>query len=298
MQSESVARWANFAKATLKQVGLDGVLIDGKNDNSVEQQAMTAFLNQHVIGIVTIAVEAPIIEPSLKAAKAADIPVVAAAASIDPSGSSQFAAEYAQSDKELGQTAAAYLKSKFPGGAEYAALSLPGIYAGRAPLLAAEPILDAAGFKRDGTYEISLADILGGTTKGAVDLLTAHPDAKVLLGCCDYTPALTVPALKQAGFGSVLQTATSQNLSTLNLIRKGAPVATVAVNAGTGMLIAIDQILKHAATGAAIDPRAADGKFRYKMIDHSNVPPAGQYVFPLQAQAAPFVSSWKAAYGL
>jgi len=289
-----VARWADTAKTALKDIGWRADVVDGKNDPAVFQQAITSFINQRVAGIITIVIDAAPIRSALQAAAQAKIPVIAAASPVDPSGANLFSAEYAVDPDRLGKMIADYLVKKEPAGAQYVTLDLPGDYAGHEPIVAANAALKSDRFKLAGNFDISTADILGSTTKGSVDVMSAHPDAKVMIGCCDFTPSLTVPALKQAGFGTVLQTATSDNLSTLKLIRDGSPVMTIAYNGDIGVLTAIDQILSHSATGAAIDRNAASGKWKYDTVDRSNVPPAGQFVFDPATQAAPFVAKWKA----
>lgn len=296
--SEVENRWADTATTALKDIGWKAEVIDGSNDPSKYQQAMTSFINKKVAGIITIAIDAPAITGTLQDAKDADIPVVAAGIRIDPSGDDLFSATYAPDDAELGKVTADYMKDKLQPGDQYVVLDLTAVYGAHAPVVAAEPLFKADGFDLVGTHDISVADIIGSAQKGAVDLMTANPDAKFMFGCCDFTAALTVPALTDAGFPDVIQTVRYDNLSTLDLIRKGAPVATAATDSDRGVLTAVDQILAHSATGDAPDPKADQGKYQYAMVDASNVPAEGKFFFDPQPTIDEFVGTWKTAYGL
>jgi ABC-type sugar transport system substrate-binding protein len=296
--SEVEQRWATTAKASMKKIGWTVTVVDGKNDPAIYQQAMTSFINQKVSGIITVALDAAPITSSLRAAKEADIPVIATGISIDPAGEDLFSAFYAPDDSKLGQVTADYLKDNVPSGSEYVVLDLTAVYGAHKPVTAATPVLDKAGFKLTGTHDISTSDILGSATKGAVDLMSAHPEAKFMFGCCDFTPALTVPALKAAGFEDVIQTARYDNLSTLKLIRDGAPVVAAVTDADNGVLISLDQILANAATGAKIDRSADKDKYQYDLVDKTNLPAEGAFVYDAETQIADHVSEWKSKYGL
>ena len=296
LTSEVEKHWTETATAALKSIGWEAVVVDAQNDPGKMQAAINGFVANKDAGIITIAIDGAPIAQALKAAQAANIPTIATGIGIDPSGQSLYSAFYAPSDDQLGQVAADYLKTKVPAGSDYTLLDLSAVYGAHAPIVSGQKILDAAGFKMVGKFDISVADIVGSTGKGAVDLATAHPTAKFMFGCCDFTAPITVPALESAGHSGVIQTVRYDNLSTLALIRKGAPVATAAVNADSGVLTAIGQILAHAATGAKIDPAADKGIYQYKMIDKSNLPADGQYAFDPTEQIATFTAKWKAAY--
>jgi ribose transport system substrate-binding protein len=296
--SEVENRWADTATQAMKDIGWTVKVVDGSNDPSKYQQAMTGFVNEKVAGIITIAIDAPAITSTLRDAQAADIPVIAAGIRIDPSGADLFSASYAPDDAELGKVTADYMKDKLQPGDQYVVLDLSAVYGAHQPVVAAEPLFKDDGFDLVGTHDISVQDIIGSAQKGAVDLMTAHPDAKFMFGCCDFTAALTVPALKDAGYPDVIQTVRYDNKSTLDLIRNGAPVATAATDSDRGVLTALDQILAHAAKGTKVDPKADQGKYQYTMVDSSNVPPEGQFFYDPAPLIKQFVGQWKTAYAL
>jgi hypothetical protein len=117
-----------------------------------------------------------------------------------------------------------------------------------------------------------------------------------MISCCDFTPAITVPALKQSGHPAIVSVARYDNLSSLKLIRSGAPVVLATANADTGILTSIDQILRKKAGKGSIDPNADKGAYKFAVIDKSNVPPSGQYFDDPNAQIAQFVTKWKSEF--
>jgi ABC-type sugar transport system substrate-binding protein len=296
--SEVENRWAETATTAMEKIGWGVEIVDGSNDPAAYQQAMTSFINKNVAGIITVAIDAPAITTTLRDAQDADVPVIAAGIRIDPSGSELFSGSYAPDDAELGRVTAEYMQDKLKEGDDYVVLDLTAVYGAHQPVVAAQPLFDEAGFELVGTHDISVQDIIGSAQKGAVDLMTANPDAKFMFGCCDFTAALTVPALADAGFPDVIQTVRYDNLSTLDLIREGAPVATAATDSDRGMLTALDQILAHAADGTEVDPDAKVGEYQYEMVDAENVPAKGEFFYDPAPVIEEFVGQWKSDYGL
>jgi hypothetical protein len=131
--------------------------------------------------------------------------------------------------------------------------------------------------------------------KGTTDLIAAHPNAKFLLSCCDFTPPINVAAFKQAGKPKVITAGRYDNLSSLKLIRDGAPVVVAAANADTGVLTAVDQIFAKKAKGD-LDPNADKGKYEFTFVDKSNVPASDTFVYDPAEQIAALAKHWDAEY--
>ena len=271
-------------------------MTDGKGDPAVISQAISSFVQQRVDGIIILGgTQVGPLTPQLQAAKDAGIPVIAAGIkSPDPEG--LLDAQYEPDGSEYGVLLADYLKKKFEAGTEWVALTITADKGGNAPIAAAQPILEDAGLPLVGTVDLNLTkDLPSQISKGSADLLRAHPNAKVLMSCCDFTAAFSVPALNEAGHPDVIQALRYDNLSILDMIRKGDPVVTVGSNSDTSILLAIDQLLAHKATGAEIDKDAQDGKDKFAVIDAGNVPAKGFYFDPDQ-QIHKFLTTWKAEY--
>jgi ABC-type sugar transport system substrate-binding protein len=294
-QSERIQTWGNTAKNALSKAGWSAVVIDGKGDPAAWAQAMTTFINQKVDGIITLAIDPAPILPQLKAAKAAGIPVITAGITVAGPGTDLYAARYAPPDEKFGEVLANYLKTKFPAGTEYVDQDLTAVSGAHALVTAADPLMKAAGFKLVGTEDLNPADLVPETTKAAIDLVRGHPNAKILITCCDFAPPITVPALKQAGKPDVVTAARYDNPSTLALIRAGAPVVIAAADSDRSVLIAIDQLLANKAKKTPIDPKADDGSYKFSIVTKDNVPPKG-YVYDPADQTAPFLKKWQAEY--
>lgn len=298
-ESEVTSHWQQTTEKAVAELGMQSITSDGKGDPSVWAQVLSNYVRQGVDGIIIIGgVQEGPIASQLEDAQEAGIPVVVTGVrSPDPAG--YFSGIYAPDDGEFGVALAEYLVDKLPPNSEWVALLLTADEGANAPNVTALPILEEAGHKRVGTVDITIAaNIAQQVTKGAADLLRAHPEAKLLFGCCDFTPALTVPVLEQAGYPDVIHSARYDNLSTLNLIREGKPVVVAAANADMGPLIAVDQLAAHIATGAEIDPNAAEGVFEFTIVDETNVPPEDEFFYDPDEQIAEFVSKWQSEYEL
>ncbi|WP_345524459.1 sugar ABC transporter substrate-binding protein [Nocardioides endophyticus] len=294
-ESERVAIWSDTAEAALDRIGWEAVIMDGKGDPGVQGSSVQALIAQQVDGIVLMAVDPGPIRTQLEDAKDAGIPIIAAALSTGGPGMDLLSANYAPEDEEYGRVLAEYLAEKVPGGGEYVQIDLTPIYGAHLAIVGAAPLLEEAGWKEVGMVDLDPANLAQSTQDAAASLIQAHPKAKVLFSCCDFTPAATNAVLAD-DHPDVIQLARYDNPSALQLIREGANLVLSNANADTGILIAIDQILAHKVDGAPIDPKAADGAFEFEVIDASNVPPEGETHFDVEAQIDTYVTKWEQQY--
>jgi ribose transport system substrate-binding protein len=294
-ESERIQLWAQTAQQGAAKLGWQTEVIDGKGDPAAWSQGMTTLINEHVDGIITLAIDPAPILPQLQAAKAAGIPVIAAGITVAGNGSTLYAARYAPPDGKFGQVLADYLKTKFPAGTEYVVQDLSAVSGAHALITTANPLMQAAGFKLAKTQDLNPANLVPETSSTAVNLAQAAPNAKIELTCCDFAPAISVPALKQAGKTNILIAARYDNPSTLALIRQGAPVVVAAANSDMSILTAIDQIVAHKAKGAAINPTADAGKYQFSIVTKANVPASGLVYDPAK-DIAPFAKTWESEY--
>jgi ABC-type sugar transport system substrate-binding protein len=296
--SEALQHWTNTAVTALKDMGVKVDEADGQGSPEQWGNVLTSFVNQHVNAIITVGGFVPTtVTPQLRAVKAAGIPIVGVSNPVqDPYH--LMTAQYAPSDQVLGATVAEYLTKKLPPGSEYVDLNVPSAITAAAFIQAADKVMQAAGFKLVGTADMDPAKGSYPTqaANGASSLLLAHPKAKALISCCDFTPAATVPALRSAGSPNVINAARYDNLSTLQLIRDGAPVVVSAVNNDTGVLVGVGQVLNYLANGTMPNPAANNGIYKFVVVDSSNVPKSGFYFDPNTAIAA-FEAKWKAQFG-
>jgi ABC-type sugar transport system substrate-binding protein len=297
--SETIQHWGATASSALKSIGWNVIVTDGKGSPTVLQQGMQNFIAQHVTAIITTGFDPSEIVPQLNAAKAAGIPTFNVGVSVSGTGAGLYTASYSPSDAKFGVIAANWLVTKYPSGTQYTTLDITASRAGHLMIVGAQPVLKAHGWVLAGTHNMTdLSNIIQDATTGAQDLAGAHPNAKVLLTCCDFTPAPAINGLKQAG-KSMLVVARYDNQSSLAAIRKNdPPVMIVAANADQSVLTAIDQILANYYKKAQISKTADAGKYQYAVVSKANVPPPGKYYYDPTTQIAPYTAKWKAEYGL
>lgn len=294
--AEVVDRWTNSTTSALDQIGIESIVNNGEGDPATQNQVLGSYITQKVDGIVIAGgfATGPVSQ-QLRAAKDAGIPVFTVGGSKvdDPDG--LITGNYAVSPAELGKALGEYLVEKYPSGTQWVYIDLPAIGAAHEPIVAGQEVLDAAGWELVGSADLDATDFFEKTGPAAVDLFRANPDAEVLFSCCDYVPGVAVPALQRAGFEEALIAAEFDNLTTLDLIRKGDPVVTVATNTDVSVGVAVDQLLK-VLDGGEADPAADEGLYEYEVIDSTNLPAEGEYAYPPQDTLAPYVQEWLDEY--
>ncbi|MGW5520153.1 sugar ABC transporter substrate-binding protein [Nocardia africana] len=294
MQSESEAR---FAQDTAKAAGILGWktdIKDGQNNPQVWAQQAQQLVSSKVDAIITIGIDAPTITQALQSAKSASIPVIATNVSVAPTGKDLFSAVYSDDDVALGKTLAGYAIEKSPG-AKAVGQTATAVYAADQLVQAAKAEIAAKGGTMAEVQDVdvtNLASSFGGTT---VSLVQGHPDAKYLVSCCDFAPAIDLPALQQVGNTNVTLLTRYDNDSSLEAIRRGAKLAIVATNSERTNLQALDVLAAFFAKGTPIPAAYPGDKFETTMVDASNVPPAGS-VYPFQTLQAPFEQKWTSEY--
>jgi len=296
--SEVIDHWVAVTEQALKAAGQKYVAAQGGGDPTKQSQIISSFVREGVKGIITVGgwVAGPETQ-ALEEAKTAGIPVVTTGIAVPNTPTHLLAAGYAPNDYTFGKVLARYLVKKLPKGTQYVDITIASIPGVEDMILGADPILNAAGFKHVGEHDLTSTNYATETSGAAVSLLQAHPSVKLLLSCCDFTPALVYPALKTAGFTHVLETGRYDNLSTLKLIRAGAPIIVAGGNAILGPVTAVDQMLRFMA-GKKINPAANANAYTYNVISKSNLPPAGQYFYNADTLIATYVAKWKSEYVL
>lgn len=295
--SENQAHWEQVARDAIDAIGWEAKVTDGKGDPAVQGQAISAFVQQDVDAILIIGgVSTETITSPLTAANEADIPVLVTGVQ-SPDPQELFAGQFAPDDGEFGTVMAEYLVDELPPGSPWGAMLITAFPGGDAPNVTALPILQENGHERVATIDLDISgDISTQVSKGVVDMLSANPDIKLLFGCCDFTAALTAPALKQAGYDDVVQAVRYDNLSTLQLIADGYPVVVTAVNEVTGVFAAVSSIAANQSTGAPIDDAVMDGKYEYTVVDADNLPEPGEYFYPDQDQFDSWIEGLQSEY--
>jgi ABC-type sugar transport system substrate-binding protein len=272
--STSLKGQVDLLETALGKVGWTIVVTDAHNDPNVEQTTMQNFVSQRVDAIIDMYINSSTIAPQLNAAKTAGIPVLAVSADANPS---LFAATYAGDPEAQAQLTTDYLKSKYPAGTHYVVLDLASIYSTNQLITTAIPHLKAAGFQQVGQFDINIADLTNSIKAGVLNLIQAHPEVKFVLGCSSICLPVMAPALQQAGYKDVLSIAAddADDVDSFAFMHQGMPIVGNVQNLEVSLLIAVDQILAHAATGAPVNRNADAGAYKSVIVTKDNEPANG-----------------------
>jgi len=293
--AEAVARISTDISKANSEMGWKTIVTDGKGTPAAMGQAMTDFIARNVDAIITIAVDSPAIAPQIAQARAAGIPVLSAPFTVsDPN--KLFTANFGPNTDGYVKSMADYLKAKYPSGAKYVSVDVPAVGSAHEFTVGLQKALDAAGFTNQGTADADPADIVNSFTSATQNILQAHPNAQILVSCCDFSPPIQLPILKAAGRTSVLLTGRFDNLSSLALFASNDNLALGAANMDTGALYALDAIYAFKASHTPIPTSDDQSRYTFTVIDKSNVPASGKFYFDPTGQIDTFVSKWKTEY--
>jgi ribose transport system substrate-binding protein len=275
-----------------KTLGWKVVAVDPQGDPLKMEQDMTGLVNQHVSAILTFAIDAPSIASGMAAAKAAHIPVIAVGVEPDPVTSSRFSAVIAPSEQAWGHEIGSYMISKLTPGPVISEINDPP-YTGYASSDVALKLASPHGFPLLQTYTYiagNLAQTVGAATRNGVQ---AHPSVKYIMNPGDPTSAIIESTLRQLNKTKVTIITRFDDPQTLQLIKGGANIVTVATNDALPGLLALNELTSYFAKGTPLHSISAG--FPFTVVTKSNLPAAGA-VYPLSTTVAQFVSKWKKEY--
>jgi ABC-type sugar transport system substrate-binding protein len=296
-------RWYHFFTTATNLLGWKVILDDA---NGVPATALTDLRNlvaQHVDAIVVSCVDTSVLHPALVAAKAAGIPTVALGCQNGPPPG-DWSATYAENDPALAKFLAAYvikyLKAK--GITQASVLQDRTILVGRLRSDYFINALKAAGIKLISTPVIPETSIVPSTTTAVKSAVAADPNLGAIIPVFDFSAGPTVAALKSLNSTKVAVFSYYADLVNLPLmLQPNSPVKGLVDGPVEQVsLTAVDQLLKHFNTGAALDPNAANTlKVPYVVFTPKNHPAySASYITPwnVNTYLAPFVTKWNAEY--
>lgn len=304
---ESSDRLASTTKVAAKELGWKTIQCDGKGTPAQFVTCGNSLLDRKVDGIVEIAIEPSQIQSVLTKAKSAGVPVIQVGGGAIPNG--DLSGNYGPDEAKAGQVLADALLKKLQG------VKDPTVIDHDFPAAWAKTRTDQLrnALKTDTTVK-SIADtttdatnLVQFTRKTVTDQLTQHPDVKAFWMAFDTVGQVAgqVVAAKYKGKtfpNRPLVVTFHADLGTLDLMRKGDIDFTSEVNYDAGVWIGIDNMAELFARKTPMMqenqpayPGVGD-LFSYKIVDKSNLPPAGQYVAPKVDVPTYFASKWKAEF--
>lgn len=294
--AEAVTRISDNIEIANAAVGWETIVVDGKGNPAVMGQAMTDFIARKVDAIITVAVDAPPIAPQIEQAKAAGIPVLSAPFTVsDPN--ELYTLNLGPSTDGYIESMTDYLQEKYPAGTPFVSVDVPAVGSAHEFSEGVADALSAAGFNDQGVADADAADIVNSFTAATANVLQAHPDAEILVSCCDFSPPIQLPILAQTGNEDVVLTGRFDNLSSLALLAEHDNLVLGAANMDTGALRALDAIYAFKADGTPIPAQDNQSEYEFAIVDSSNAPPSGKFFFDPQTQIDEFVAKWSAEYG-
>jgi ABC-type sugar transport system substrate-binding protein len=293
--AEAVARISSDIETANSAMGWETIVTDGKGNPAVMGQAMTDFIARGVDAIITIAVDSPIIAPQIEQAAEAGIPVLSAPFTVtDPNG--LYNVNMGPSTDGYVASMAEYLVAKYPSGTKFVAVDVPAVGSAHEFTVGIQAALSEAGFVDEGSADADPADIVNSFTTATQNVLQAHPEAQILVSCCDFSPPIQLPIVKATGRDDVLVTGRFDNLSSLALFADNGNLAVGAANMTTGVLRALDAIYAFTASGTPIPTSDDQSQYEFAVVDASNVPASGAFYFDPSGQIDTFVAKWQSEY--
>ncbi|MGH1369519.1 MAG: sugar ABC transporter substrate-binding protein [Maritimibacter sp.] len=289
-QSESLAEWTQQLTTAAETLGWDVIVKDGENNPALLATKIPELLVQGADGIITMAVDAPLISEGLTSAKEQGVPVIATDVGVNPAGAELFTGVYTIDDYKLGEIMGNYILDKDPD-AVAVGQTIQIVYAANNAVEGAKSIL---GEKLVEIADTDAANLVQSFTQTTVDLVQGHPDAKWFVTCCDFAPLMVLPALQSVQADDVTFVGRIENVSTLQAIRGGSKAAIVANRPYYG-LAAIDAMAAFFADGTEIPATRPDLTGDLVVVDASNVPEDRMY--PFADELAVYQAAWAEKYG-
>jgi ABC-type sugar transport system substrate-binding protein len=304
---ESSDRLASTTKVAAKELGWKTIQCDGKGTPAQFVTCGNSLLDRKVDGIVEIAIEPSQIQSVLDKAKSQDVPVIQVGGGAVPNG--DLSGNYGPDEAKAGQVLSDALFKKLQGVDKPTVIDhdFPAAWAKtrtdqlRAALKAQSTVKSIADTTTDATNLVQF------TRKTVTDQITQHPDVKAFWMAFDTVGQVAgqVVAAKYKGKtfpDRPLVVTFHADLGTLDLMRKGDIDFTSEVNYDAGVWIGIDNMAELFARKTPMMqenqpsyPGVGD-LFSYKIVDQTNLPPAGQYVEPKVDVPSYFTAKWKAEF--
>ena len=294
LQSESLARWTSHIQAAAAKLKWDVIVKDGLNNPAIVSAALPELLNEGVDAVITMAVDAPLITDGLKAAKAKNVPVIAAAVDVNPAGKELFTGTYAPDSYGLGVALADYLLKK---GAKPLAVGqdVTVVYAADRLVVGAKDTLQKKGGTMEAVADADVTNLVNSFTQTTTDLALAHPKAIALVSCCDFSPMIDLPALKSANRPEMMLLTRYDNETSLQAIRSGAPLVIATNHTDVYILEALDALAAHFSKNQPIPATVEESKADIKVVDKDNVPAKG-FVYSFDQDLASYAERWGKLY--
>jgi ABC-type sugar transport system substrate-binding protein len=290
-------RFYGAFKDAAHRAGWSVQFVDGQGDPAKIAGAATNFVNSGVDAIVFNSVPGEMVKPAAKAAKAKGIPTINL---VTPATPGIYDGDYDENEAVLTPPLAAKIKADYPNGAKLGLLEAQAITASRGRVSALKKALAGSNVKI-----VDEADLPEATPaaagKAATDMLNAHPDIDAIVGIFDQFSAPALAAMKAEHKGNVKYYSFYADSVHVPLMKRAnSPfVAVVDSDVAKVGFIAVDQLLKHFATGAPVEGQTTP-KITPVVVTKANLPTGGpdEGPVPFSEIAKAYQAEWASKYGI
>lgn len=271
--------------------------VDGEGNPSKILGAAQNFVNSGVDALVFNSVPAEMVRPAVKQAKAKGIPSINL---VTPATPGTFDGDYDENEAVLGPPLAQKIEQDFPSGAHVGLLVEPALSSSRARVAALKKAWAGTNVKviAESAVAESSPDAAG---KSTIDLLNAHPDINVIVGIFDQFSSASLAALRTSQKPNVKYYSFYADSVNVPLMKRAnSPfVAVVDSNIAEVGYVAVDQLLKHFATGAAVEGQT-NIPIKPLVVTKANLPTGDldEGPVPFSQIAAPYLKRWETEYGI
>jgi ABC-type sugar transport system substrate-binding protein len=285
-------------KEAAKALGWELKFTNAQGDQSKVTTAVENAVNEGVDAIVVGSEDAKLIRQPLLKAEQAGIPAIVIGGEVEEDP--LYVAEYTENEPLMSKLLTEKMVENLGGKGTVGAMEIGQLTSGITRAEAREEVLKGTEVEVVDKQEGNLEDPIQGTKKIASSMLSANPELGAMWLVYDYMMVPTTEVLSSMGNSTTQIYTWFAGPENVELLRKDPQVKALIENDfdHTG-LIAMDQLAAHFANGTEINPEALEEcPLKYKTIEKTNAPPAGELTWPLPENLAPFVENWeKGEYG-
>ncbi len=309
-QSEAAQRIQKGAEDAVKSIGWTIKTVDAQGDPAKSQAGIQGFVTQKVDAILDLSNATQAITQGLKAARAANIPVIDIGGMQDPSPNIQ--AQFAVDEKAFTAKLDEYMLKKIPNDAKMMTFVFPLLLSERLRDEQLASDLKGTKIKIVAKHTIDFSNAIADSQKAVKAALAANPDLSVVWSDTDTTMPPTGTVLSQQGkCGDVQSYSFYDDQANLNQIRKGCATAVVTSPVDADGWGAVDALAEMWARNKGLDSLPSgwnDVRSQYgvdirngdaiTMVDKTNLPPKGKYVEPTVDFVTFFKTKWAEEFGI
>jgi ABC-type sugar transport system substrate-binding protein len=290
---EVTSRDVRQVKAAAKALGWEVKFTDGQGDIAKMQAGVQSAINAGADAVIIGSSDASVVRPTLLAAKQKGIPTVLIGGGLPKYAI--YTVQYAENEKYMAKLLAEKMIKDFNGKAQVIAVDIKQLDSGIQRLNGRTEAFKGTQMKVVADTYGDLADPVEGTKKLVASMLAKYPKPDAMWAVYDHMMAPALEVFKQQGNKTTAVYTWFAGPDKVAQMRQNPQIkAYIEGNLDHTAAIAMDQLAAHFKNNTPLDPDAISKcPLHYKIITRDNAPPAGELVWPLEKNLAPFLENWK-----